>query len=77
MIVIPSQSQCKNCMHYLGVSQPDGTEMSEKVICRAFPGGVPSMVLVNKVDHRKPIEGDNGLLWTPIHNEKHPIDLAD
>ncbi len=29
--------------------------------CTAFPEGVPKSILANRVDHRKPIPGDNGL----------------
>lgn len=31
--------------------------------CDAFPGGISDEILLNEVDHRKPVEGDNGVRW--------------
>jgi len=31
----------RGCKHYLGISQPDGTELSEVNYCEAFPDGIP------------------------------------
>lgn len=31
--------------------------------CDAFPGGIPVEILGNKTDHRKPVEGDNGIIF--------------
>jgi len=33
--------------------------------CEAFPGGIPRLILVGEMDHRKPLPGDNGLQYTP------------
>jgi len=32
----------RGCIHYIGVSQPDGTELTERVVCKAFPDGIPN-----------------------------------
>jgi hypothetical protein len=29
--------------------------------CAAFPDGIPQDVLVTRVNHRKPVEGDHGI----------------
>ena len=42
--------QCHYCRH----TNHDGT-------CSAFPDGVPSEILANEFDHRKPFPGDNGI----------------
>ena len=47
-------SQCIRCKNY----RRDGT-------CKAFPEGIPEEILLNKKDHRKPIEGDNGIQFDP------------
>ncbi|MBW1702068.1 MAG: hypothetical protein JRJ11_13285 [Deltaproteobacteria bacterium] len=31
----------RQCKHYLGVIQPDGTEMTETNSCKAFPDHIP------------------------------------
>lgn len=34
--------------------------------CEAFPGGIPEAIVNNEADHRKPFEGDGGILFDPI-----------
>ena len=31
----------RKCKHFQGVSQPDGTELSEVNVCAAYPDGIP------------------------------------
>ena len=40
MILEPICSE-RECIHYLGISQPDGTEMSERPVCKAYPDEIP------------------------------------
>lgn len=47
----------RNCKHYLGISQPDGTEMTERSICTAFPNGIPDSILSGKNRHAMPLKG--------------------
>jgi len=42
---------CNQCKH---VSK-DGQS------CKAFPNGIASGILTGEIDHRKPINGDNGI----------------
>jgi len=46
--------QCMTCVRYDGFRR-----------CRAYPGGIPDAVLFSEHDHRKPYNGDNGVLWSP------------
>jgi hypothetical protein len=41
--------------------QPDGTEMSEKNACKAFPDGIPNVIAYGEDLHLEPFEGDNGI----------------
>lgn len=41
----------RKCIHYLGVSQPDGTELTERVICNAFPDGIPDSIAYGSDQH--------------------------
>lgn len=34
----------RNCKHYLGVIQPDGTELTEVNYCKAFLNGIPDEI---------------------------------
>lgn len=34
--------------------------------CKAFPNGIPNLILNGKNDHKKPFPGDNGILFEPI-----------
>ena len=45
-------SQCAYCRHWDFIPGP---------YCEAFPQGVPKEILYNRVDHKKPYPGDNGI----------------
>ena len=45
----------RSCKHFLGVSQPDGTEMTERVICEAFPNGIPEEIAYGDNKHDEPM----------------------
>ena len=51
----------RRCKHYLGVIQPDGTEMTETNYCKAFPESIPNEIAYGDNDHTKPFPGDNGI----------------
>ena len=51
----------RKCKHYLGVIQPDGTEMTETNSCEAFPESIPNEIAYGNNDHTKPFPGDNGI----------------
>ena len=40
MLLEPKCSKRK-CKHFIGVLQSDGTELTEKVVCEAYPKGIP------------------------------------
>jgi hypothetical protein len=71
MIIIPQDSQCKTCKHFIGVT---GEEPNETVSCAAF-SKIPEKVLLNFVNHSQPIEGDNGIQWEP--SQQIPAALGD
>lgn len=43
----------RKCRHFLGVSKPDGTELTERVICRAYPDGIPADIITGDNLHGK------------------------
>ncbi len=52
MMAVPECFKRK-CIHYLGVIQPDGTEQTETVACKAFPAGIPSEIAYGMNKHKK------------------------
>ncbi len=50
MIAEPRCSE-RNCKWYLGTWQPDGTELDERVICVAYPEGIPHDIAYGDDDH--------------------------
>ncbi len=61
-------TQCIWCAHLRLPPGEDG------YTCEAFPEGVPKRILLNRVDHREPVEGDNNLQWRPREfGDKHPL----
>ena len=57
----------RRCRHFTGVSQPDGTELSERVVCAAFPDGIPDAIAYKGNLHTRPYPGDHGIQF-----EKEP-----
>jgi len=46
----------RQCKHYIGIIQPDGTEMTETNICKAFPDGIPKEIAYGNNLHSKPLK---------------------
>jgi hypothetical protein len=66
------ESKCyeRHCKHYLGISQPDGTEMTERHYCTAFPDRIPDEIAYGDNEHLKS-EKDQG---NDIVFEKGPFE---
>lgn len=62
MIKEPKCSQ-RRCVHFIGVLQPDGTEREERLVCNAFPDGIPSSIAYGDNLHLTPVEGDHGIQY--------------
>lgn len=43
------------CVHY--------KRSAETLICDAFPDGIPEAILHSRTDHRRPVEGDHGIIF--------------
>jgi len=41
----------RECKHYIGVIQPDGTELTETNACKAFPEGIPNEITYGDNQH--------------------------
>ena len=50
-----TDGQCMSCAHW----SPD-----HSTTCVAYPQGIPDIILVNDVDHKKPLPNDHGIQWT-------------
>lgn len=51
-MTIGASPVCRQCIHYHG-----------NLTCKAFPEGIPDVVIMDGNDHTKPIEGDHGILF--------------
>jgi len=47
------QPKCftRDCVHFIGVAQEDDTEATEKVVCKAFPEGIPDEIAYGTDKH--------------------------
>jgi hypothetical protein len=61
MIAEPNCSK-RLCKHFIGVKQDNEDEETERVVCKAFPDGIPSEIAY----------GDN-LHLVPLHGQKNKI----
>ena len=63
MLAVPRcwERKCKN---YLGVIQPDGTELTETNSCKAFPKHIPKEIAYGRNLHLKPLlDQDNDIIF--------------
>ena len=66
MISIPLFSQCVECSRFRGVKWLGDEESSERIVCKAFPDGIPIEIIANIFDHDKPYPGDHGIRFSPL-----------
>jgi hypothetical protein len=63
-------SQCARCIF----------KMAGKLVCVAFPRGIPADILAGRVDHSRPYDGDGGIGFAPLHarrvSDRRPAVLA-
>ena len=52
MIIAPKCYE-RGCKHYIGIKQPDGTELSERPVCKAYPNGIPEDISYGDNKHLK------------------------
>ncbi len=51
----------RKCVHYRGVVQTGNKESTERVVCCAFPDGIPEEIAYGGNLHTDPFPGDNGI----------------
>jgi hypothetical protein len=52
--------RCSTCAHFIGAGGNHG------MVCEAFPERIPSDILLGWSPHTSPLEGDNGIQYTPV-----------
>jgi hypothetical protein len=68
----PLIDMCLSCVFYKGTKLIDGSARLEDDhinYCKAFPFGIPHVILSGEHDHRKPYKGDHGIRFEPIKKE--------
>lgn len=65
-----SEPNChkRRCIHFQGVVGDMETE--QRVICAAFPDGIPSEISYGDNKHTTPYPGDNGIQFEELNNEQ-------
>ncbi len=61
-MIIEAKCFIRKCKHYIGVSKPDGTELSERHICAAYPDGIPSDIAYGNDKHLEVRPDQNNLI---------------
>lgn len=56
MTVVPV---CVYCKHF-------NAKRIDRETCTAFPDGIPSVILTGRNKHMVPMEGDHGIMFTPL-----------
>ena len=59
-------SKCykRKCKHFKGIiddSGPDEFEVNERLVCDAFPDGIPAAIAYGENPHTTPYPGDHGI----------------
>ena len=53
---------CDRCRHL----DLDASEEKGKIVCKAFPDGIPTKFWHGEVEHRTPEPGDHGIQFEPL-----------
>ncbi len=61
-MILEPKCKIRDCIHFIGIVQPDGTEATEKVVCKAFPKGIPMPIAYGNNLHLKKYNGQNNLI---------------
>ena len=68
MLLTPNCFERK-CKHFIGVDQPDDTELTERVVCLAFPKAIPVDIAYGDNRHLNPLPGqDNDIIFEKIED---------
>lgn len=59
-----SFSDCATCKNLISLEQKT---------CRAFPNGIPEAIYLGQTQHRKPINGDNGIQYEPLPDDDNHV----
>ncbi len=57
------EPQCvvRQCVHFRTVKNDGGNETTERVVCDAFPNGIPDIIAYGKNLHLESVKGDHGI----------------
>lgn len=55
----------RRCRHFTGVKLDGQEESTERVVCEAFPDGIPDEIAYGENLHTSPFPGDNGIQYEP------------
>lgn len=71
MITCPN-CYTRRCLHFLGVGGPTETEVGERVVCAAYPRGIPRDIAYGGNLHLTSEPGDNGITYERKAEEPRP-----
>ena len=54
----------RKCRHFVGVKQDNEDEETERIVCKAFPDGIPEKIAYGTNQHEKPLpDQENDIVY--------------
>lgn len=59
------EADCFKCKHFKGRKADNEFEKNERMVCKAYPKGIPHQLITGQKHHDKAFYKDNGIRFEP------------